>query len=151
MKSSNSKQAPSGWTFNKLTHWTYNSRKQINSNYKCSINSWFGLCSGDCIGSVNTKLRKCGKARLYYGNCGKGGCVEAKLNSRIIGRVGGNKSGNVEFDFKDGDLLELYEFKSAIIEFDDFKIISCTACPGTTIGPYLLTSDNVRQNRTSDT
>ena len=138
MKSSNSKHAPSGWTFTRLTHWTYNFRNHVNINYKCSRNSWFGCCSGQCIGSVKTKLKNCGKARLYYGNCGKGGSVLIKLNGRQIGKVGGNRSTKVEFDFKDGDLLELSEVNSSIIEFDDFKIISCTACPGTTIYYRLL-------------
>ena len=133
LKWSRSKNAPSGRTFTRLTDGVYNYRNQINKNYKCSRDSWFGFCNGKCIGSIKTKLKKCGKARLYYGNCGKGGgncgkggCVEAKLNGKIIGRASGYSRTNVVFDFKDGDTLELFEW--GIIEFNDFKIISCSAC-----------------------
>ena len=126
LKSSSSEYAPSGWTFNKLTHWTYNYRNQVNKYFKCSRNSWFGVCmGGKCIGSIKTKLKKCGKAILYYGNCAKG-IVEVKLNGKIIGRTGDFSRTNVTFDFKDGDILELFEW--GIIEFNDFKIISCSAC-----------------------
>ena len=34
----------------------------------------------------------------------------------------------IEFDFKDGDILELQDIAEATIKFNDFVIISCVKC-----------------------
>ena len=95
-------------------------------------NSWYGSNSGTGSGSIKTKLWKCGRARLYFGNCcsttGRSQYVLAKLNGREIGRVGPKGKLKVEFNFKNGDLLELTDIDYGYIEFNDFTIIRCSAC-----------------------
>ena len=136
MKSSRSKNAPSGWTFTSLYDGVWNHAKY---GRRCSRanNNWFGYCGGGCAGSIKTKLSKCGKARLNFGNCcsdsngnvwsNSGDTVVAKLNGREIGTAQAYHSKVVEFDFKNGDTLVLRE-RDSIIEFNDFTIISCSAC-----------------------
>ena len=126
MKSSRSKNAPSGWTFTGFTNgvWSYSKFARCSR----AKNNWYGWCNGNCSGSIKTKLSKCGKARLNFGNCYYIGTVVAKLNGREIGRAQGYHTKVVEFDFKNGDTLELIEIQISILEFNDFTIISCSAC-----------------------
>ena len=126
MKSSRSKNAPSGWTFTGLNIGVWNLAKAD----RCSRakKNWYGWCNGTCSGSIKTKLSKCGKARLNFGNCYSSGTVVAKLNGREIGRVQAYHIKVVEFDFKNGDTLELIDINQSILEFYDFTIISCSAC-----------------------
>ena len=131
MKSSRSKNAPSGWTFTGFTHgvWTHSNAARCSR----AKNNWYGWCGGNCSGSIKTKLSKCGKARLDFGNCSsydpdRSQYVLAKLNGGEIGRAGPDSSKSVEFHFKDGDTLELTDIDWSVIEFDDFNIISCYAC-----------------------
>ena len=141
MKSSRSKNAPSGWTFTGLNYGVWSFSKYD----RCSRakNNWYGWCDHgaktwcDGSGSIKTKLSKCGKARLDFGNCCsttgsddtfQSQYVLAKLNGGEIGRAVPDSSKSVEFHFKDGDTLELTDIDWSVIEFDDFNIISCYAC-----------------------
>ena len=47
--------------------------------------------------------------------------------SRLIARPPRGESKTIVFAFKDGDILELTEV-SAMIELDEFNIISCSTC-----------------------
>ena len=131
MKSSRSKNAPSGWTFTGLNIGVWNLAKAD----RCSRakKNWYGFCNNGCSGTIKTKLSKCGKARLDFGNCwsynaDRSHYVLAKLNGGEIGRAVPDSSKSVEFHFKDGDTLELTDIDWSVIEFDDFNIISCYAC-----------------------
>ena len=106
--------------------------------FKCNGNDfWFGLkTSGTNLASIKTTLKGCGKARLDYGNCYD--CfscvspnydyVHVTLNGNEISKAANNGeelSKTVEFDFNDGDILELYEDGISAIKFNGFTIIEC--------------------------
>ena len=103
---------------------------------KCTGNDfWFGLKLGSGnLASIKTSLQGCGKARLDFGNCYD--CfscqnfdfVHVKLNGNEISKAANNGqelSKTVEFDFNDGDILELYENGISAIKFNGFAIIEC--------------------------
>ena len=139
MKSWRSSRAPSGWKFTGFTDTVHNHVKYHRcSRYK---KNWFGWCGGHCSGTIKTTLRKCGKARLKFGNCAKRGYVVAKLNGRQVGRANAYQSKTIVFAFKDGDILELSDIGISIIEFDDLNTISCNKCSITkskTSGKYSM-------------
>ena len=84
-------------------------------------NSWFGFKVIDAnVASIQTTLKGCGKARLDYGNCfhcfscdsSNYDYVHVRLNGVEISRAANNNqelSKTVEFDFTDGNTVELYE------------------------------------------
>ena len=103
---------------------------------KCTGNDfWFGLKHGSSnLASIKTTLKGCGKAMLDYGNCYSctGPCpvqyVHVTLNGNEISKAAYNGlelSKTVDFDFKDGDILELYEAGKSAIKFNGFTIIKC--------------------------
>ena len=140
MKSWRSSRAPSGWKFTGISHTVHNygrsllnrwrrRRRRYRKYHKClAKKNWFGWCAGHCSGTIKTTLRKCGKVRLKFGNCAKNGYVVAKLNGRQVGRANPYQSKTIVFAFKDGDILELTDISSAVIEIDDLNIISCSMC-----------------------
>ena len=67
---------------------------------------------------------------MKFGNCYGHGYVVAKLNGRQVGRANAHQSKKIVFAFKDGDILELSDIGSSIIQFDDLNIISCSTCLG---------------------
>ena len=147
-------EVPNGWKFseNLISKWP--GTKGTNLPWtswtawdKCypSKNLYFAFCGGSCSGTMKTTLRKCGRVRLTFGNCGPPqtgkysnglpynfglppGYVEAKLNGRQVGRANIFQSKTIVFDFKDGDMLELTDIGSSVIEFGDLNIISCSTC-----------------------
>ena len=96
---------------------------------------WFGLTpTGSNSGSIRTTLNGCGRARLDYGNCQHlfsdpgSDSVHVILNGNEISSAANNGqelSKTVEFDFNDGDILELYEDGLSTIKFNGFTIICC--------------------------
>ena len=91
-------------------------------------NSWYGWFCCDGRGSINTTLRGCGVAKLDFGQCwGESGySTQVNLNGKEIGRATGLQlSKTIEFNFKDGDILELKEGNYGIIRFNSFSVISC--------------------------
>ena len=83
-------------------------------------------------------MKRCGRARLNFGNCyidenkkrhQHKHYVQVKLNNVEIGQAdAGISNKTIEFDFKDGDILELQDIAEATIKFNDFVIISCVKC-----------------------
>ena len=144
MKYWRSSRAPSGWKFTGISHTVHNYGRSLldrwrrrrryrryKKYHKCQAKkNWFGFCSGHCSGTIKTTLRKCGKAKLKFGNCYGHGYVVAKLNGRQVGRANAHQSKKIVFAFKDGDILELSDIGSSIIQFDDLNIISCSTCLG---------------------
>jgi len=99
-------------------------------------NSWFGrygtlwlVVSG--VGSINTTLRGCGVAKLDFGECfgyfDVDDSTQVNLNGKEIGRAtSGQLSKTIEFNFKDGDILELKQGSGgSTIRFNGFTVISC--------------------------
>ena len=129
-----------GWTLD-VTHGTafpltLSSTLSDFNLLNCNGNNfWFGLkTSGTNLASIKTSLQGCGKARLDYGNCYD--CfscqifdfVHVTLNGNEISKAANNgqeHSKTVEFDFNDGDILELYENGISAIKFSGFTIIEC--------------------------
>ena len=76
--------------------------------------------------SMKTTLYGYGKARLDFGNCRRSrysSNVRAYLNENEIGKATINElSKKIEFDFNNGDTLEL---KGYIIRFNNFTVLSC--------------------------
>ena len=66
---------------------------------------------------------------MKFGNCNESGYVVAKLNGRQVGRANPYQSQTIVFAFKDGDILEVIDMGSSVLEFDDLNIISCSRCP----------------------
>ena len=106
---------------------------------KCnqSKNLFFGFCGCGCSGTMKTTLKLCGKVRLTFGNCGPPqkyscglppGYVLVKLNWSELGRANIYQSKTIVFAFKDGNMLELTDIGSSVIEFGDLNIISCSTC-----------------------
>ena len=88
--------------------------------------SWFGYSDDPYEdGSIKTTLNGCGKATLDFGNCWFYN-VQALLNGNEIGTATNEElSKKIEFDFNDGDILEIAEFADAVIVFNSFTIVSC--------------------------
>ena len=99
--------------------------------------SWFGLKVIDAnVASIQTTLKGCGKARLDYGNCfhcfscdsSNYDYVHVRLNGVEISRAANNNqelSKTIEFDFTDGNTVELYEDGLSAIKFNGLSVISC--------------------------
>ena len=71
-----------------------------------------------------------GRARLYFGNCGKDGRVNAYLNDVELKFPTYNRPSSgeyyVDFDFQDKDVLKITGDEGAIIQFIDLKFIWCS-------------------------
>ena len=67
----------------------------------------------------NTRFRT---ALITFGNCWKKGLVRLYINGNEVYTVHSNILVTIEFDFKNGDKLELKEHYIGIIRFDDFQI-----------------------------
>ena len=97
--------------------------------------TWWGEHPGTPSGYIRTNLNKCGRARLNFGNCFEENenypnhYVQVNLNNIEIGQAkAGVANKTIEFDFKDGDVLELRDIDASSIKFNDFVIISCVKC-----------------------
>ena len=97
--------------------------------------TWWGEKFSAPSGYIKTRLNKCGRARLNFGNCFNlispyhNHYVQVNLNNIEIGQAqGGVANKTIEFDFKEGDVLELRDIDAASIKFNDFDIISCVKC-----------------------
>ena len=126
LRGTTTKNVP-GWNLDNINGGTV-----TNLNYgRCRDgNSWYGWLSGIGEGSINTTLRGCGVAKLDFGECSygdSGSSTQVNLNGKEIGRASGiQPSKIVEFNFKDGDILELKEgFSGDFIRFNSFTVISC--------------------------
>ena len=76
-------------------------------------------------------LGGCGRASLDFGNCMNGydawydGYVKVFLNGNEIGIANKNElSKKIEFDFNNGDLLQISS-RRGLIKFNNFTIINC--------------------------
>ena len=95
-------------------------------------NSWYGYGGGGytyASGWIKTTLNGYGKARLDFGKCNNVVAfskVRVFLNGNEIGRATGYElSKKIEFDFNDGDTLELNSSLGGMIRFNDFTVLSC--------------------------
>ena len=105
----------------------------------CSGNNfWFGLkqTTGN-VASIKTTLQGCGRARLEYGNCYHNfgfspviDFVHVTLNGNEISKAqnnGAEVSKTIEFDFTNGDILELNENGPSAIRVNGLTILTCCA------------------------
>ena len=98
---------------------------------------WFGLTpTGSNSGSIRTTLNGCGRARLDYGNCQHlfsdpgSDSVHVILNGNEISSAANNGqelSKTIEFDFTNGDILELNEDGPSAIRVNGMTILTCCA------------------------
>ena len=90
---------------------------------------WYGYNWGLSVGSIKTTLHGCGKAELDFGECSNSPnshYTQITLNGNEIGRANvGELSKKIQFDFKEGDVLELHDRGYAMIIFNNFTILSC--------------------------
>ena len=82
----------------------------------CSANTFYGYRGGDLVGSVSATFKGSGKGILSYGNCYYTGYVLVSLNSVELGRSSSNSQGLVTFQYRNGDVLKIEEFDTAIIK-----------------------------------
>ena len=99
---------------------------------------WFGLKPPPSTDTalIRTTLNGCGRARLDYGNCQNlfsnpgSDSVHVTLNGNEISSAvndGNEVSKTIEFDFTDGNILELNEDGPSAIRFNSLTILSCCA------------------------
>ena len=81
---------------------------------------WLGW--GSIEGSISTTLHRKGKAILDFGNCWSEGSVAAYKNGVELLSVGVKSEDQVEFEFEDGDVLNITEYYG-IIQFNSLKIV----------------------------
>ena len=125
----------SGTTSKNVDGWT------IDVNYGSVSGLWYGKCRGDkswygfnwglSVGSIKTTLHGCGKAELDFGECWdsqnwNSRYTQINLNGNEIGRAKARElRKKIQFDFKEGDVLELHDRGYAMIIFNNFTILSC--------------------------
>ena len=87
----------------------------------------------DYITTISTTLHGTGKAILHFGNCWENGIVsvykkEKGSGSDFIKLNSTNGPGvtEVQFEFKDGDVLKITEHGDAIIQFNEIKFEWCS-------------------------
>ena len=125
MKGSSTKYVP-GWKID-VTYYPQNSFEKDNC---MTDNNWHGWTGNDAIGSIKTKLKGCGTAKLNFGNCYIKGITQVTLDDKLIDEASSNTiSKIIEFDFEDGAILELRELYTGIIVFNDLTITKCKYCP----------------------
>ena len=62
---------------------------------------------------------------MDFGNCWSGGNVDAYKNDVELLSVGAKSEDQVEFEFEDGDVLKIIEHNTAIIQFNNLRIVGC--------------------------
>ena len=113
----------SGWTFTAVKKGPWN---LVAAKWGCTEASWFGFVyPGDA--SISTTLLGKGKAILEFGNCHSGGNVAAYKNDVELSSVGAKTEDQIEFEFQDGDVIKITEHNTAIIQFNDLKIVGCSS------------------------
>ena len=115
-------ESVSGWIFDSITSGPWNHNGDYYDSI-CSDASWFGWKGGSGVGSIITTLHENGKAILDFGNCNKQGIVVAYKNGVQIASVGASATSKIEFEFSNGDVIKISEVYSAIIQFNDLKIV----------------------------
>ena len=120
--------------------WTLTPSSVLRRGNKChGDNSWYNYSYGPFYegeGSIKTTLHGCGKAELDFGECWNSDSLnyhidhytQVKLNGIEIGRAK-EVSKKIQFNFKEGDVLELRDRGYTVIRFNDFTILSCYWLP----------------------
>ena len=94
-----------------------------------SCNNWYCWNNWYIDGSIQTELVGNGRGRLDFGNCyyWQTGVVRVLLNGTEIASASSlTPSVIIEFDFSNGETLELVEESNGIIQFNQFEVISCS-------------------------
>lgn len=101
------------------------SESSFRTNYIASVFTSSGKNVGSLNGYIRTKMFGNGKARLDFGNCGRKGTVKVLINSKEIDSAPPvTISRSVEFEFTDGDELEIRE-EVGVILFNYFEVLEC--------------------------
>ena len=88
--------------------------------------NWYCWNSWNVTGSIGTKLYGNGHGRLDFGNCWNTGIVRVLLNGTEIASASSNTPSTIiEFDFDNGETLEIIEEHIGIIQFNQFDVLSC--------------------------
>ena len=104
---------------------------ELNGHVNAVVKSGrYGTCDDHYRTNFQTlkfTLGGCGRASLDFGNCMNGydDYVKVFLNGNEIGIANKNElSKKIEFDFNNGDLLQISSLKG-LIKFNNFTIINC--------------------------
>lgn len=78
-------------------------------------------------GNISTTLRGDGKGNLTFGNCFDSGTVKLYVGGKLEDTVEAN-TGNrtVQFDYSDGDNLELSVEGGGVLKMSNFVILQCS-------------------------
>lgn len=104
----------------KANGWVFNAKKLNfkNKRYGTGVpaGSFWGFRGGKPALEMSTTLKGSGKLLVVYGNQHNGGVVKVFLNDEQIGIAGRRKLYQyVETPFKDGDVLKLGEYNTAVM------------------------------------
>jgi hypothetical protein len=93
-----------------------------------SCGNWYCWNDGLPEGSIQTELVGNGRGRLDFGNCWETGIVRVLLNGTEIASASSNTPSTIiEFDFSNGEALELVEESIGIIQFNQFEVLLCAS------------------------
>ena len=107
-----------GWSFTSVTNPSMIHYRDI-----CGTTppTWYGYCSGSCVGSVSAVFQGSGTATLDFGNC-HSGTVQVFLNGdEIDSATRYVKNKTITFPFFIGDKLRVQE-THAIVKLNSLKI-----------------------------
>ncbi len=107
-----------GWSFSGITN-----PYMIHYHDVCMTTppTWYGYCSGSCVGSVSAVFQGSGTATLDFGNC-HSGTVVASLNGKAIGKATKYvTSKTITFAFSMGDELKVQE-AHAIVKLNSLQL-----------------------------
>ena len=75
---------------------------------------------------MNTTLHGSGKAILDVKNCNNNGIVAAYKNDVEIISLNAENKDQVEFEFQDGDVIQISELNGGIIELNTLAVVGCS-------------------------
>ena len=118
--SSKSVMMRNGWIID--VEFSNGEDKDENNEISCQSKQFYGYKEGIAVGSVSTIFKGSGKANFKYENCGKRGYVTVSLNGIELERIRSSYS-TVSFQYHTGDLLEIKEVNSTIMELHYLDIM----------------------------
>ena len=112
------------WSYD-LTHGLWNNPPQNTMDMCGNGQKWMGFTWSHTFGSIKTKMKGQGCAKLNYGNCFTSSYVKVWLDGREISVAhASEKSIEVDFQFSEGQELKLEE-GNAVILFNSYEEYNC--------------------------
>ena len=112
------------WSYD-LSHGLWNDPPQDLIDLCDNGQKWMGFKGGDPFGSIMTKMKGQGCAKLNYGNCYTDSNVKVFLDGQEISVADASeKSILVDFQFSEGQELKFQEGNGVIL-FNSYEEYSC--------------------------